>query len=58
VQANAAGRRVFALDVSDLKNVREVSSVHFDDRQRPHWVASDGTRIVVKTPKHGAVFGW
>jgi len=24
-----------------------VSSVSFDDRQRPHWLATDGTRIVM-----------
>lgn len=47
VQAHANDHRVFALDVSDLKNVREVSSVSFDERQRPHWVATDGTRVVV-----------
>lgn len=47
VQAHAADHRVFALDVSDLGKVREVSSVQFDDRQRPHWVATDGARIVM-----------
>jgi hypothetical protein len=47
VQAHAAGHRVFSLDVHDLRNVRRVSSVVFDDRQRPHWLATDGTRIVV-----------
>lgn len=47
VQAHANDHRVFALDVHDLKNVRQVSSVSFDERQRPHWVATDGTRIVV-----------
>ena len=47
VQAHANDHRVFALDVHDLNNVRQVSSVSFDERQRPHWVATDGTRIVV-----------
>ncbi len=47
VQAHANDDRVFTLDVRDLNNVREVSSVSFDERQRPHWVATDGTRIVV-----------
>ncbi len=47
VQAHAAGHRVFALDIRDLDNIRTVSSVSFDERQRPHWLATDGTRIVV-----------
>ena len=47
IQANAATHRVFSLDVSDLTNVRVVSSVGFDERQRPHWLATDGSRIVV-----------
>jgi hypothetical protein len=47
VQANAPDHRVFALDISDLNHVRAVSSVSFDERQRPHWLATDGSRIVV-----------
>jgi hypothetical protein len=47
VQANASDHRVFSLDIHDLKNVRAVSSVSFDERQRPHWLATDGSRIVV-----------
>ena len=47
IQANAATHRVFSLDVHDLKNVRIVSSVTLDERQRPHWLATDGSRIVV-----------
>jgi len=47
VQANAPDHRVYALDIRDLKDVRSVSSVSFDDRQRPHWLATDGSRIVV-----------
>jgi hypothetical protein len=47
VQANAATHRVYALDIRDLKDVRAVSSVSFDERQRPHWLATDGARIVV-----------
>ncbi len=47
VQANAAAHRVFSLDIRDLKNVRSVSFVSFDERQRPHWLATDGSRIVV-----------
>jgi len=47
IQANASTHRVFSLDVRDLTNVRVVSSVTFDERQRPHWMATDGTRVVV-----------
>ncbi len=47
IQANAASHRIFSLDVRDLTNVRVVSSVTLDDRQRPHWLATDGSRIVV-----------
>lgn len=47
IQAHAADHRVFSLDVSDLRNVHRVSSVTFDERQRPHWLATDGARIVM-----------
>ena len=47
IQANAPDHRVFALDIRDLDNIRAVSSVSFDERQRPHWLATDGSRIVV-----------
>ncbi|MBA2466295.1 MAG: hypothetical protein H0V46_01650 [Sphingomonas sp.] len=47
VQAHAADHRVFVLDISDLRNVRTVSSVTFDERQRPHWLAAHGGRIVM-----------
>ncbi len=47
IQSNAATHRVFSLDVRDPANVRKVSSVTFDERQRPHWLATDGSRIVV-----------
>ena len=47
VQADAPNHRVFSLDVRDPARVRLVSEVSFDARQRPHWVATDGARIVV-----------
>jgi hypothetical protein len=47
VQASATDHRVFSLDIHDLTKVRPVSSISFDERQRPHWLATDGTRIVV-----------
>lgn len=47
IQANAATRRIFSLDIRDLANVRVVSTVTLDEHQRPHWLATDGSRIVV-----------
>ena len=47
LQPNATTRVVSSLDVSDPTRVREVSSVEFDSLQKPHWLASDGQRIVV-----------
>jgi hypothetical protein len=47
IQSNASEHEVFSLDVSDLAHVRKVSSISFDERQRPHWLASDGGRVVV-----------
>ncbi len=47
IQASAADHRVFSLDIRDLTHVRPVSSVAFDEKQRPHWLATDGSRIVV-----------
>ena len=47
IQANAATHRIFSLDVRDLTKVRVVSSITLDERQRPHWLATDGSRIVV-----------
>lgn len=47
VQANAATHSIFSLDVRDPANVRVASSLTLDERQRPHWLATDGSRIVV-----------
>ena len=38
---------VLSLDTSDLTQVREVSRLRLNDRQLPHWLATDGTRVVV-----------
>ena len=47
IQAHAADHRVFTLDIGDLDHVRRVSSVSFDERQRPHWLAIHGSSIVM-----------
>jgi hypothetical protein len=38
---------VVSLDVRDLKHVREASRLRLNDRQLPHWLATDGRRVVV-----------
>ena len=38
---------VLSLDVSDVKHVHEVSALTLNSRQQPHWLATDGTRMVV-----------
>ena len=53
LQPNATTKVVSSLDVSDPTHVREVSSVRFDDRQSPHWLATDGQRIVVASSISG-----
>jgi len=42
-------------DISDLANVREVSRVTFDDKQKPHWIAADADshRIVLNSGEYG-----
>ncbi len=38
---------VLSLDTSDPGRVREVSRLRLNDRQAPHWLATDGTRVAV-----------
>jgi hypothetical protein len=42
-------------DIADLDHIREVSRVTFDDKQKPHWIASDadGRRIVLNSGEYG-----
>jgi hypothetical protein len=47
IQSNAATHRIYSMDVHDLSDVRVVSSIELDEHQRPHWLATDGSRIVV-----------
>lgn len=44
-----------AYDISDLSNIREVSRVTFDDKQKPHWISADadGRRIVLNSGEYG-----
>ncbi len=42
-------------DLSDLANIREVSRVTFDEKQKPHWISAseDGSRIVLNSGEYG-----
>jgi hypothetical protein len=44
-----------AYDISDLANIREVSRITFDEKQRPHWISADADnrRIVMNSGEHG-----
>jgi hypothetical protein len=58
IQPNAGAHRVFSVDVSDLLHAKIVSSIKFDDRQRPHWLATDGSRIIVVNDQNGENRMW
>jgi hypothetical protein len=55
VQTLSKTHALAAFDVSDLAQIREVSRVTFDDKQKPHWIASDenGRRIVMNSGEYG-----
>lgn len=54
IQTLSSARAVAAYDISDLANIREVSRVTFDDKQKPHWIAAapDGRRIVMNSGEY------
>jgi hypothetical protein len=55
VQTLHSAHALASYDISDLNNIREVSRVKFDDKQLPHWIASDaaGRRIVLNSGEYG-----
>ena len=55
VQTLFSAHALAAYDISDLGNVREVSRVTLDDKQLPHWIASDsdGRRIILNSGEYG-----
>jgi hypothetical protein len=55
VQALFSAHAVAVYDISDLSNMREVSCLTFDDKQKPHWMAQDETehRIVMNSGEYG-----
>lgn len=55
VQTMFSNHALVAYDISDLGNIREVSRVTFDEKQKPHWIASDvdNRRIVLNSGEYG-----
>jgi 56kDa selenium binding protein (SBP56) len=54
IQTLSSVHALAAYDISDLANIREVSRVTFDDKQKPHWIAAtqDGRRIVLNSGEY------
>ena len=55
VQTLFSAHAIASYDISDLNNIREVSRVTLDDKQLPHWIASDpdGRRIILNSGEYG-----
>lgn len=55
VQTLFSAHALAAYDISDPAHIREVSRVTLDDKQLPHWIASDpeGRRIVLNSGEYG-----
>ena len=55
VQTLSTAHAVAAYDISDLTNIREVSRITFDDKQKPHWIAADmdNRRVVLNSVEYG-----
>jgi hypothetical protein len=55
VQTLFSAHAIASYDISDLKNIREVSRATLDDKQLPHWIASDpaGRRIILNSGEYG-----
>ena len=55
VQTLFSNHALATYDISDLKHVREVSRLNFDDKQKPHWIAADESRrrIVLNSGEYG-----
>ena len=55
VQTLSTARALAAYDLSDPSQIREVSRLAFDDKQKPHWISADqdGSRIVMNSGEYG-----
>lgn len=55
VQTLFSEHALASYDISDLSNIREVSRLTFDDKQKPHWISpdADNRRIVLNSGEYG-----
>ncbi len=55
VAAQSSVHAIVVYDIADLAQIREVSRVKFDDKQKPHWLSADedGRRIVANSGEYG-----
>ncbi|HZP61973.1 MAG TPA: hypothetical protein VFB28_01055 [Terriglobales bacterium] len=55
IQTLFSNHALVSYDISDLGNMREVSRIQFDEKQNPHWIASDSTnrRIILNSGEYG-----
>src|SRR5581483_2848821 len=55
VQTLFSAHALAAYDISDLGKIREVSRITFDDKQKPHWIATDpdNRRIILNSGEYG-----
>jgi len=55
VQTLFSTHALAAYDISDLSHIREVSRISLDEKQKPHWIASDtdDRRIVLNSGEYG-----
>ena len=54
IQTLTTAHALAAYDIADLSNIKEVSRVTFDDKQGPHWIASDpeNRRIILNSGEY------
>jgi hypothetical protein len=55
IQTLFSAHALASYDISDLGNIREVSRITFDDKQKPHWITADETnrRILLNSGEYG-----
>lgn len=55
VQTLFSAHALASYDLSDLNNIREVSRITFDDKQKPHWISpdADDRRIILNSGEYG-----
>lgn len=55
VQTLFSEHALAAYDISDLAEIREVSRITFDEKQKPHWISPDANdhRIILNSGEYG-----